>query len=267
MAVAQASARAAEAAICNGDMQGHHSIRGVVQCRNLKLPKLIKGRLVQRYKRFLADVELADGSVVVAHCPNPGSMKTMKEPGSEVWLSPSNNPKRKLAYTWELIRSEAGLTLVHTGRANAIAQEALETGVISELRGFSALRAEVRYGEKSRIDFCLDFEAGPCFVEVKNVTMFDGPGRAAFPDSVTARGTKHLHELMKMVAEGQRAVLLFCCSRAGTTSIRPADEIDPVYGAALREAVRAGVEVLAYACDVSIDEVVMRAPVPVMLQP
>lgn len=239
---------------------------GVVQWRSVKLPELIEGRLLRRYKRFLADVELRDGSVVTAHCPNPGSMKSMKEAGSEVWLSPANNPKRKLAYSWELIRSEGSLTLVHTGRANAIAQEALESGVVRELLGFTALRAEVPYG-KSRLDFCLDFRAGPCFVEVKNVTMFDGPGRAAFPDSVTARGTKHLRELMTMVNAGQRAVLLFCCSRAGTKGIRPADEIDPAYGEALREAVAAGVEVLAYACDVSLDEVVMRTRVPVMLAP
>ncbi len=190
----------------------------------------------------------------------------MKEPGSQVWLSPANNPKRKLAYTWELIRSEGCLTLVHTGRANAIAQEALESGVIRELTGFASLKAEVPYGEKSRIDFRLMFAEGPCFVEVKNVTMYDGPSRSAFPDSVTARGTKHLHELMEMVTQGQRAVLLFCCSRAQTASIRPADEIDPAYGEALRQAVATGVEVLAYACDVSLKEIVMRTPVPVMLQ-
>lgn len=231
----------------------------------LNLPKLIEGRLQKRYKRFLSDIELADGSVVVAHCPNPGSMKSMNEPGSAVWLSPANNPKRKLAYTWELVQSEGNLTLVHTGRANAIAREALEAGVVRELCGFDELRAEVAYGEKSRIDFCLEFASGPCFVEVKNVTMFDGEGRAAFPDSVTARGTKHLQELERMVAEGTRAVLLFCCSRAGTLAIRPADEIDPVYGVQLRKAVEAGVEVLAYACDVSTQEVVMRERVPVML--
>ncbi len=216
-----------------------------------------------------------DGSVVVAHCPNPGSMKTMKEPGSRVWLSASNNPKRKLGYTWELIESEGALALVNTGRANAIAREALEAGIVKELAGFSSLRAEVPYGEKSRIDFCLDFAGRPCFIEVKNVTMFDGVGRAAFPDSVTARGTKHLGELTAMVAEGTRAVLLFCCSRSGTEAIRPADEIDVKYGRALRDAVDAGVEVLAYACDVAIGtagtgadsggEVVMRRRVPVML--
>ncbi|MCP4448211.1 MAG: DNA/RNA nuclease SfsA [Myxococcales bacterium] len=233
----------------------------------MHLPRLIEGRLVRRYKRFLADVELREGGVVIAHCPNPGSMKSMKEPGSEVWLSASDNPKRKLAYTWELVRSMGDLTLVHAGRANAIAEEALVNGCIEELRGFSSLRSEVPYGDRSRIDFCLDFATGPCFVEGKNVTMFDGEGRAAFPDSVTSRGTKHLRELMTMVGEGQRAVLLFCCSRANVTAIRPADEIDPVYGETLREAVAAGVEVLAYGCDVSIEDVVMRRAMPVMLAP
>jgi len=231
----------------------------------LKLPRVIKGRLLRRYKRFLADVELPDGSVVVAHCPNPGSMKSMKEPGSTVWISAANNPKRKLAYTWELVQSEGAMTLVHTGRANAIVAEALEAGVIREVVGFSSMRAEVRYGEKSRIDFCLHFDARPCYVEVKNVTMFDGVGHAAFPDSVTARGTKHLRALMTMVGKGERAVLLFCCSRAGTKSIRPADEIDPVYGKTLREAVAVGVEVLAYSCEVNVEEVVMQERVPVQL--
>ncbi len=230
----------------------------------MKLPELQEGRLLRRYKRFLTDVELADGVVVAAHCPNPGSMKTMKEPGSRVWISAANNPKRKLAYTWELVESEQSMTLVNTTRANAIAAEALHAGVVHELCGFSELRSEVPYG-KSRIDFCLEFPSGPCFVEVKNVTMYDGPGRAAFPDSVTARGTKHLRELMKMVTEGQRAVLLFCCSRDGTKSIRPADEIDPLYGKTLREAVASGVEVLAYGCEVSMREVRMTTQVSVAL--
>ncbi len=229
------------------------------------LPPLIEGRLRRRYKRFLADVELADGSVVVAHCPNPGSMKTMKEEGSKVWLSASDNPKRKLAYTWELIHSQEALTLVHTGRANAIVEEGLRSGVVGPLSGFKTLRREVVYGEKSRLDFQLQWQDESCFVEVKNVTMADGPGRCAFPDSVTARGTRHLRELMSIVAWGQRAVLLFCCSRAGTRGIRPADEIDPVYGVTLREAADAGVEIMAHACRVTESEVVLAQEVPVEL--
>ena len=232
---------------------------------DLKLPQLIEGRLIRRYKRFLADVELPDGTMVVAHCPNPGSMKTMQEPGSRVWLSASDHAKRKLAYTWELVLSEDSMTLVHTGRANAIVEEALRAGVIAPLAGFTALRPEVAYGSKSRLDFQLQWQERSCFVEVKNVTMADGAGRCAFPDAVTTRGTRHLRELMSIVADGQRAVLLFCCSRAGTRKIRPADEIDPSYGETLREAARAGVEIMAYACDVSTDEVFLTEALPVEL--
>lgn len=220
---------------------------------------------MRRYKRFLADVELADGSVVVAHCPNPGSMQTMKDTGSKVWLSASDNPKRKLAYTWELVLSQEALTLVHTGRANAIVEEGLRAGVVQPLSDFTSLRREVRYGDKSRLDFQLEWQDMSCFVEVKNVTMADGPGRCAFPDSVTARGTKHLRELMSIVAEGQRAVLLFCCSRAGTQRIRPADEIDPVYGKTLREAASAGVEIMAHVCEVRESDLVLAQAIPVEL--
>lgn len=234
----------------------------------MEFPRLIEGRLLRRYKRFLADIELSDGSVVVAHCPNPGSMKTMKEPGSEVWLSESTNPKRKLAYTWELMRSCGDMTLVNAGRANAIVAEALHASLVRELSGFDSLRSEVPYG-KSRIDFALDFAEQACFVEVKNVTMADGESGLAFPDSVTARGTKHLHSLMAMVSEGKRACLLFCCSRAGATRVRPADEIDPVYGATLREAKLAGVELLAYACALKYTgqrwSIVLQAPIPIVL--
>ena len=146
----------------------------------MKFPTLIEGRLVRRYKRFLADVELADGAVVVAHCPNPGSMKTMKDEGAPVWLSQSDNPKRKLAYTWELVRAEEELTLVHTGRANAIVEEAMRGSVVSELRGFTSLQAEVPYGDKSRVDLMLQFIERRGYVEVKNVTMADGESGSAF---------------------------------------------------------------------------------------
>jgi sugar fermentation stimulation protein A len=220
---------------------------------------------MRRYKRFLADVQLLDGTQVVAHCPNPGSMKTMKEEGSRVWLSASNNPKRKLPYTWELVESEGAMTLVHTGRANAIVEEALRAGVVEPLAGFERLEREVAYGSKSRLDFQLHWAKQSCFVEVKNVTMADGSGRCAFPDSVTARGSRHLRELMSITAEGVRAVLLFCCSRAGTDRIRPADEIDPVYGETLREAAGAGVEIMAYGCDVSSSGVLLTEALDIEL--
>ncbi len=231
----------------------------------MRLPPLIEGRLLRRYKRFLADVELRDGRVVVAHCPNPGSMKTMKEEGCRVWLSESTNPKRKLGFTWELVESQGALTMVHTGRANDIVEEALRAGVVKPLAGFESLRREVVCSTKSRLDFHLQWPDKSCFVEVKNVTMADGPGRCAFPDSVTTRGSKHLRELMSIVSAGERAVLLFCCSRAGTQRIRPADEIDPVYGKTLREASQAGVEIMAYACSLGEHELRMTAPIPVEL--
>ncbi len=232
----------------------------------MRLPPLIEARLLRRYKRFLADVQLDTGETLTVHCPNPGSMRTMAEPGSRVWLSHSDNPKRRLAYTWELVESRGQLTLVHTGRANAIVNEAIEAQVIGELRGWSGVRSEVPYGDKSRVDFVVDWEDSSAFVEVKNVTMADGASRAAFPDSVTARGEKHLRELMAMVEAGHRAIMLFCVSRAGTGGIRPADEIDPRYAQRLREASRAGVEILAYGCEISIEEVIMREALPIDLR-
>lgn len=233
----------------------------------MRFPPLIEGQLVRRYKRFLADVQLVSGETIVAHCPNPGSMKTMSTPGSRVWLSRSDNPMRKLAYTWELVESAGQLTLVHTGRANAIVKEALEQEVITELVGFDGLRSEVAYGLKSRVDFVLHWQERLTYVEVKNVTMADGGNRSAFPDSVTARGEKHLRELMAMVDAGHRAVLLFCCSRAGARGIRPADEIDSLYGRRLREAAQAGVELLAYGCTVSTKEIVLRKRLAIDLVP
>lgn len=231
----------------------------------MQLPDLTEGRLLRRYKRFLADIELADGSVVVAHCPNPGSMKTCQPEHGRVWISHSTNPKRKLAFTWELVMAEGSMTLVNTHRANPIVEEALHANRIRELRDFDSLRREVPYGESSRIDFLLSWGEQRTYLEVKNVTMADGPGRAMFPDSITARGTKHLRELMAMVEEGHTAVLLFCCSRAGTKGIRPADEIDPLYGKTLREAAQAGVQILAYGCELDTQQVIMGRALPIDL--
>lgn len=231
----------------------------------MEFPPLIEGRLVDRYKRFLADVRLESGEVVVAHCANPGSMRNCRPDDARVWLSRSDNPRRKLAYTWELVEADGALVCVNTAMANRVVDEALAAGVVSELAQYESIAREVRFGERSRVDFVLERSGERCFVEVKSATMGVGDGVTAFPDSVTERGTRHLRELTGVAAEGHRAVLLFCAGRGDTEVVRPADEIDPAYGQALRAARAAGVEVLAYACDVSARGVWLRRRVPVRL--
>lgn len=208
---------------------------------------LVEGLLVRRYQRFLADVRLSDGCVVTAHCPNTGSMLGCKEPGSRVWLSPADNPARKLQWTWELVEVAPGVTVgVHTGRSNSLVREAIEAGRVPELAGYSRIRPEVKYGEGSRIDLLLQAEGRPdCYVEVKNVTAAVEGRIGYFPDAVTTRGAKHLREMSAMVVAGHRAVLVFCVQRTDVDGVRPADHIDPDYGQALRQALAAGVEVLA----------------------
>lgn len=216
------------------------------------LPSLLEGRLVRRYQRFLADVETA-GGLVTAHCPNTGSMLGCKDAGMRVWLSPAANPARKLAWTWELVETAPGVIVgVHTGRSNALVREAIEAGAVPELAGYPTLRPEQRYGEGSRIDLLLQAPGRPdCYVEVKNVTAAVEGGVGYFPDAVTARGAKHLRELAAMVAAGHRAVLVFCVQRGDVAEVRPADHIDPAYGRALRDALAAGVEVLALGATVT----------------
>jgi sugar fermentation stimulation protein A len=221
-------------------------------------PALEEGRLLKRYKRFLADIETTSGELLTIHCPNTGSMLNCMSEGCRVWFSRSNDPKRKLPGTWEIAETPQGrLACVNTARANALVEEALQAGVIAELAGFSALKREVAYGvENSRADFRLDFPAGPAFVEVKSVTLgFDGTPVAAFPDAVTLRGSKHLRELAALARQGVRAVQLYCVNLSGIEAVRAANEIDPAYAAALREAVAAGVEVLAYGVELTPDEV------------
>ena len=208
---------------------------------------LLEARLLRRYQRFLADVETADGRVITAHCPNTGSMQGCKEPGSRVWLSPASNPARKLAWTWELVETAPGVLVgVHTGRSNTLVREAIELGRVPALRGYDAIRPEVKYGEGSRIDFLLQGPGRPdCYVEVKNVTAAVEGRIGYFPDAVTTRGARHLREMSAMVVAGHRAVLVFCVQREDVDAVRPADHIDPDYGRALRAALAAGVEVLA----------------------
>ncbi|PCJ45430.1 MAG: DNA/RNA nuclease SfsA [Moraxellaceae bacterium] len=229
---------------------------------------LITGTLVKRYKRFLADVTLNDGTEITIHCANTGSMKNCADPGSAVWFSDSHNEKRKYRHTWEIVAVEGGaLAGINTGLANKLAQEAIELGVIPELSGYAGLRREVGYGqEKSRIDILLEDSARPpCYVEVKNVTL--GRGKiAAFPDAVTERGRKHLRELISVVEKGERAVLLFCVQHTGVTSVVPADDIDPQYGKAIRQAAAAGVEIMAWQADISTTEITLVRELPVYLE-
>lgn len=210
------------------------------------------GVLLRRYKRFLADVRLADGSEITVHCPNTGSMKNCVVPESPCWFSTSTNPKRKYPHTLEVVTTPGGFWAgINTGRANDLVEAGLRSGVIQELQGYERLLREQRYGaEKSRIDFLLERTDEQCFVEVKNVTLMDEPGQGLFPDAVTSRGTKHLRELIAMVDAGQRAVLLFCVQHTGIRWVEPADAIDPLYGETLRLATEAGVEVLAYSATI-----------------
>ncbi|WP_458378668.1 DNA/RNA nuclease SfsA [Pseudomonas chlororaphis] len=231
-------------------------------------PPLEEGRLVRRYKRFLADIETIGGELLTIHCPNTGSMFNCMVEGGQVWFSRSNDPKRKLPGTWEISETPQGrLACVNTARANTLVEEALRAGVITELNGFTALKREVSYGqENSRIDFRLDYLDAPAFVEVKSVTLgFDGSAVAAFPDAVTQRGAKHLRELACLARDGIRAVQLYCVNLSGVEAVRPAEEIDPSYAAALREAVASGVEVLAYGVRLTSEEVCIDRRLDVLL--
>ena len=229
---------------------------------------LIEGRLVARYKRFFADVELPGGEVVTAHCANTGAMAGIKDAGLRVWLSRADNPKRKLKFTWELVEAQDTLIGTLPGRANELAEEAVQAGILTELAGYASLRREVKYGENSRIDLLLESEdRPPCWVEVKNVHWMRQPGLAEFPDGVTSRGTKHLGELAAKAQAGERAVQLFIVQRGDCTRLRSADDTDPVYGEALRAAHAAGVEILAYACAVTTAGIAITDPMSVELNP
>jgi sugar fermentation stimulation protein A len=213
-------------------------------------PPLMAGVLVRRYKRFLSDVEI-DGRIETAHCANPGSMLGLAPPGAPILLSASDNPKRKLRLTWELVKVAGALVGINTAYANRLVEEAIRAGRIEALAGYADFRREVPYGEGSRIDFLLS-GAGrpPCYVEVKSVTLKRHEA-AEFPDSVTARGARHLRELSAMRSAGARAVMLFVAQRDDCRRLEVAADIDPAYAAALTRAREAGVEVLAYACRVS----------------
>jgi len=249
---------------------GHGQGRGEGRTRygyhaTVHLPALIEGRLIRRYKRFLADVELVGGTIVTAHCPNSGSMKGCLGEGWPVRLSTSTNPKRKHRHTWELVHNGACWIAVNTLRTNDVVEEGVRAGSIPELGGFEELRREVRLGEHSRIDLTVDRGCGRTWVEVKSVTMVDHQGRYAFPDAVTARGLKHLAELAAVVTAGDNAVMLFLIQRADGCGFTVADDIDPAYGNTLRRARAAGVGVLAYRADVSPEHITVAERIVVEL--
>lgn len=232
----------------------------------MKFPcPLLRGTMLQRYKRFLVDVRLDSGETITAHTPNPGSMLTCLEPGSPAYISRADNPKRKLSYTWELATSAGSLVGVNTGLANLLAAEAIAGGLIPELAGYGSLRREVRYGENSRVDILLEETGRPRhYVEVKNVSM-GREGLAGFPDSISVRGTKHMRELAAQVRGGHEATVLFVVQREDCPRFAPADDIDPAYGEALRDAAAAGVGVLAWRARVSPEKIVLAEPLPVEL--
>jgi sugar fermentation stimulation protein A len=213
---------------------------------------LVHARLIKRYKRFLADVRLDDDEIITVHCPNTGSMKNCVEENAEIWLSDSDNPKRKYRYTWEYLATSRGHHIgVNAGKANQLVQFAIRDDLVEQLAGYSSIRPEVKYGdENSRIDLLLqDTKRKDCYVEVKSVTLLEDPpsrGIGYFPDAVSARGSKHLRELMRVSHSDARSVLFFCVQHTGIKEVRPADHIDSEYGKLLREALDSGVEVLAY---------------------
>ena len=230
----------------------------------MQLPTpLIEGRLLRRYQRFLADVELNDGRVVTAHTPNTGSMQQCAVAGCEVLLSASDNPKRKLAWSWELVKVNGSWVDINTHRANRVVAEALRQGRIVGLAGYE-VTPEFRFGE-SRLDFMLEKAGERVLLEVKNVTLCCQPGMACFPDAVTLRGQKHLRELAAAVELGSRAVIFFLVQRSEARSFAPADAIDPEYGRLLRRATAAGVEVLAYRTKVSPQAVRIGGKVNIVL--
>jgi len=204
--------------------------------------QLVHGTLIKRYKRFLADVKLDDGTEVVAHCTNSGSMKSCLEEGAEVYLSPVNDPKRKTKFTWEMIKINDDWVGINTGNPNKLAFEAISDGKIPELEGYTTVKREVKFGD-SRFDIYAENEREKCFVEVKNVTLKEGRF-ALFPDAVTTRGLKHLKTLMQVKEQGMRAVMLYIIQRSDVEIFAPAREIDPVYSKTLNMAIEAGVEVI-----------------------
>ena len=222
--------------------------------------KLIHGTLIKRYKRFLADIKLDDGTEVVAHCTNSGSMKSCLESGAEVYLTPVNDPKRETKFTWEMIKINGDWVGINTGNPNKLAFEAISAGTIPGLERYTFVKREVKFGD-SRFDVFAENELEKCFIEVKNVSMKEGT-YALFPDAVTIRGQKHLKTLMEVKLNGMRAVMLFIIQRSDVEIFAPATEIDPQYSKLLKEAVKAGVEVIAMQAKVTPQNIELVKKLP-----
>ena len=232
---------------------------------------LIEARLIQRYKRFLADVKLSNGDEITVHCPNPGAMLGLNQPGNRVWISDSGNPKRKLRHTLELMEvaspttERSVLVGINTNLPNKLAEEAILAGQIDQLLGYSNMRREVKYGENSRIDILLEEEGRPpCYVEIKNVHFVRKAGLHEFPDCKTARGAKHLRELSNVVKQGGRAVMLYVIQREDGDRLSFTADLDPDYAKAFVEATNAGVEAIAIRCDISTEDITARHMVPIV---
>ncbi|MBV1700056.1 MAG: DNA/RNA nuclease SfsA [Hyphomicrobiales bacterium] len=230
---------------------------------------LIEATLARRYKRFLADVVLPSGEVMTVHVANPGAMTGLDRPLSRIWLSDSGNALRKYPHTWELVETDLGsgpeMVGVNTTQPHQLVADALEAGLIPELRNYPTVRREVKYGENSRVDFLLDDPARrPCYLEIKNVHLMRKPRLAEFPDCVTARGARHMRELAGVLATGARAVLLFVIQIPSADRFRVARDIDPGFAAAFDRARVLGVEVLAWRCKVTLDGIEIAAPVPIV---
>ena len=223
----------------------------------MQFEKLIHGKLIKRYKRFLADIILDDGSQITAHVPNSGAMTSCIEPNCDVWVTFHDNPKRKLKYTLELTKMDENLICTNTGVANKIAIEAIQNGVIKELQGYNSLKPEQKYGQNSRIDILLENENQKCYVEIKSVSLRIDDS-LAFPDSVTSRGTKHLNELYDMVKDGHRAVMLYVIQRTDDLPFRLACEIDKKYCEAFKEVTNKGVEVLVYQSEINHENILIK---------
>jgi sugar fermentation stimulation protein A len=244
--------------------------RGTLPSGTMKFSApLLRGTLIQRYKRFLADVRLDSGETITATCPNTGSMMGLTTPGLPVWLSVSDNPTRKYKHTWEMLEVDLGkgpgLVGINTNHPNLLVSEAILGKRVAALKGYSGLRREVKYGVNSRIDILLEHEGRPpAYVEIKNVHMMRKAGLAEFPDSVTARGVKHLQELSQMVRDGHRAVMVYLIQRNDATKLTFARDVDPTYGAAFDAARAAGVEAIALRCKITPDEIRVDKPVPIV---